>query len=48
MDEKIASASKLMRDRDTPICEACEAVGVSRATLYRYVKPDGTLRDANV
>jgi len=42
MDEKkIALASKLMRDRDTPISEVCEAVGVSRATLYRYLKPDG-------
>ncbi len=45
MDEgKIALASKLMRDRETPISEVCEAVGVSRATLYRYVGPDGTPR----
>jgi DNA invertase Pin-like site-specific DNA recombinase len=45
MDErKISLASKLMRDRETPISEVCEAVGVSRATLYRYVGPDGTPR----
>ena len=45
MDErKIALASKLMRDRDTPIFKVCEAVGVSRATLYRYLNPDGTPR----
>jgi DNA invertase Pin-like site-specific DNA recombinase len=45
MDEgKIALASRLMRDRETPISEVCEAVGVSRATLYRYVGPDGTPR----
>ena len=44
---KIALASKLMRDRETPISEVCEAVGVSRATLYRYVTPDGTLRNAD-
>ena len=39
---KIALASKLMRDRETPMSEVCEAVGVSKATLYRYVRPDGT------
>jgi DNA invertase Pin-like site-specific DNA recombinase len=45
MDEgKIALASRLMRDRETPVAEVCEAVGVSRATLYRYVGPDGTPR----
>jgi hypothetical protein len=45
MDEgKIALASKLMRDRETPVSAVCEAVGVSRATLYRYVGPDGTPR----
>ena len=43
-DSKIALASKPMRDRDTPVSEVCGAVGVSRATLYRYVMPDGTLR----
>jgi AcrR family transcriptional regulator len=43
-DRKIALASKLMRDQETPISEVCEAVGVSRATLYRYVTQDGDLR----
>ncbi len=43
MDEsKIALASKLMRDRDTPISEVCRAVGVLRATIYRHMRPDGT------
>jgi DNA invertase Pin-like site-specific DNA recombinase len=43
MDErKVALASKLMRDRETPISEVCEAIGVSRATLYRHLEPDGT------
>ena len=46
MDEKkIALASKLMRDRETPISEVCEAVGVSRATLYRYLEPNGAPRE---
>ena len=45
---KIALASKLMRDLETPISEVCEAVVGWRATLYWYVTPDGTLREANV
>ena len=48
MDEKkISVASKLMSDRKTPVSEVCEAVGVSRATLYRYLEPDGTPRRLN-
>ena len=43
-EKKIALASKLMRDRETPMSEVCEAVGVSKATIYRYLKPDGTQR----
>jgi DNA invertase Pin-like site-specific DNA recombinase len=43
--KKVALASKLMRDRETPMSEVCEAVGVSRATLYRYLEPDGTPRE---
>jgi DNA invertase Pin-like site-specific DNA recombinase len=44
-DRKVALAARLMKDRDVPISEVCEAVGVSKATLYRYVKPDGTPRE---
>jgi DNA-binding phage protein len=47
MDEKkISLASKLMRDRETPISEVCEAIGVSRATLYRYLEPSGAPRES--
>lgn len=42
--KKLALASRLMKDRETPVSEVCEAVGVSRATLYRYLEPDGKLR----
>jgi DNA invertase Pin-like site-specific DNA recombinase len=42
---KIVLASKLMRVRETPISELSEAVGISRATLYRYLSPDGKRRD---
>jgi DNA invertase Pin-like site-specific DNA recombinase len=46
MDErKIALAARLMRDRAVPVSEVCEAVDVSRATLYRYLNPDGTPRE---
>jgi DNA invertase Pin-like site-specific DNA recombinase len=45
MDQrKVALAARLLRDRETPIGDVCEAVGVSKATLYRYVGPDGTPR----
>ena len=45
-DKKISLAARLMKDRATmPISEVCRVVGVSRATLYRYLKPDGTPRE---
>ncbi len=48
MDEKkVALADRLMRDRDVPISEVCEAVGISRATPYRYLKTDGSPREEN-
>jgi DNA invertase Pin-like site-specific DNA recombinase len=42
--KKLALASRLMRGRETPILDVCGAVGVSRSTLYRHLKPDGTPR----
>ncbi len=45
-EKKLALASRLMKDRETPIGEVSEAVGVSRATLYRYLTPDGKPRQA--
>jgi len=45
MDKKrIALASKLMRNRETPVSEVCEAMGSWRATLYLCLEPGGTLR----
>lgn len=32
----------MMRDREAPRSEVCEAVGISRAASYRYLEPDGT------
>jgi hypothetical protein len=34
----------LMRDRETSVSEVCEAVGVSRGALNRYLSPDGSRR----
>ena len=44
-EKKIALASRLMRDRETPMSEVCEAVGVSKATIYRYLEPNGKPRE---
>ena len=45
MDEKILTlAAELMRHSDKLVSEFCEAVGVSRATLYSYLHPSGRKR----
>ena len=41
---KVKAASKLLADPETSIDAVCETIGVSRATLYRYVAPDGSVR----
>ena len=41
---KVEAASKLLADPETSIEDICETIGVSRATLYRYVGPDGAVR----
>ena len=43
-EEKIRVASRLMNDPEVSVAEVCRAVGVSSATLYRYVAPDGAVR----
>ncbi len=37
-------AQAAMANRDTPVSELCEELGITRATLYRYISPDGKLR----
>ena len=34
-----------MGKKETQVSELCEELGVTRITLYRYVGPNGTLRD---
>jgi DNA invertase Pin-like site-specific DNA recombinase len=38
-DNKAALARRLFADRNTSIQDICSMLGISRATLYRYVKP---------
>lgn len=42
---QVRLAQAAMASRDTSVAELCRELGVTRATLYRYVGPDGSLRD---
>jgi DNA invertase Pin-like site-specific DNA recombinase len=42
---QIRLAQAAMAQRDTSVAALCAELGIRRATLYRYVGPDGTLRD---
>jgi predicted DNA-binding transcriptional regulator AlpA len=44
--EKVRLASRLMSDPSLSVDEICATLGVSRATLYRYVNPKGEVRGA--
>jgi len=40
---RLAQAS--MKNRDTSVAELCAELGITRPTLYRYVAPNGELRE---
>ncbi|SFV65499.1 Resolvase/integrase [hydrothermal vent metagenome] len=40
---RLAQAS--MKNRDTSVSELCKELGITRPTLYRYVGPNGELRE---
>lgn len=42
---RLRLAMAAMARRDTRVAELCRELGVSRQTLYRYVAPDGSLRE---
>jgi DNA invertase Pin-like site-specific DNA recombinase len=42
--DKIKVAASLMKDKSNRIKDICTTLGVSRATLYRYVTPTGEIR----
>ncbi len=41
---QIRLAQSAMANRDTHVAQLCQELDISRATLSRYVGPDGTLR----
>ncbi len=43
-EKQIALAGRLMKGRETPVQEIAEALGINRATLYRYLTPEGEPR----
>jgi DNA invertase Pin-like site-specific DNA recombinase len=42
---KIRMAAAAMGKKETVVSSLCEELGIARATLYRYVGPDGKLRE---
>lgn len=42
---QIRLAQAAMAKRDTSVAALCQELGIKRATLYRYVGPDGSLRE---
>jgi len=42
---QVRMAQASMKSRDTSVSELCEELGVTRQTLYKYVGPEGELRD---
>ncbi len=42
---QVRLAQAAMKNRDTKVSELCRELGVTRATLYRYVGPRGELRE---
>ena len=42
---QIRVAQAAMSNRDSKVSDLCEELGIARVTLYRYVGPNGELRD---
>jgi DNA invertase Pin-like site-specific DNA recombinase len=42
---QVRLAQAAMRHRDTKVSALCEELGITRVTLYRYVSPNGELRE---
>lgn len=43
---QIRLAQAAMQNRDTSVADLCKELGIRPVTLYRYVDPEGNLRDA--
>ncbi len=42
---QVRLAQVSMKNKDTSVAELCKELNISRATLYKYVSPNGELRD---
>ena len=42
---QVRMAQAAMASRDTSVSDLCKELGVTPVTLYRYVDPNGNLRD---
>ena len=42
--KQVQMAARLMQSPETRVSDVCETLGVSKATLYRYVSPTGEVR----
>ena len=42
---QVRMAQAAMASRDTSVSDLCKELGVTPVTLYRYVGPNGNLRD---
>jgi DNA invertase Pin-like site-specific DNA recombinase len=42
---KLRLAQAAMEKRETQVSDLCKELGITRQTLYRYVSPDGSLRN---
>lgn len=42
---QVRLAQAAMSKRDTSVSKPCQELGVARTTIYRYVSPQGELRD---
>lgn len=42
---KLRLAQAAMQKKDTTVTALCEELGITKHTLYRYVAPDGKLRE---
>lgn len=42
---QVRLAQVAIGDSETTVTELCEELGITRPTLYRYIAPDGSLRE---
>jgi DNA invertase Pin-like site-specific DNA recombinase len=42
---QVRLAQAAMGNKETVVSELCDELGITRATLYRYIDPKGQLRD---